>query len=99
MGGVEEGGQGMSYVGPGIYRHYKGGHYRVLGVAQHEYTGADLVIYHSYDVTYDLTHMKEGVEFVARPLSTEDGEDAFNEQVRVDDIGSGMEPRFTRVAG
>jgi hypothetical protein len=86
----------MSYVGPGIYRHYKGGHYRVLGVAQHEYSGADLVIYHSYDVEHDLARMKEGIEFVARPLNTEDGEDAFNETVRVSDATL---RRFERVAG
>jgi hypothetical protein len=31
-------------------------------------------------------------------LNTEDGEDAFNERVRVDDVGSGMEPRFQRIS-
>jgi hypothetical protein len=89
----------MSYAGPGLYRHYKGGHYRVLGVAVHESTGAKLVIYRSYDVGHELERAGFGVDFVARPLNTEDGEDAFNERVRVDDIGSGMEPRFMRVAG
>jgi hypothetical protein len=69
----------MSYDGPGIYRHYKGGHYRVLGVAQHESTGAKTVIYHSYSVEHDLGRWMDGVEFVARPLNIGDGPDAFNE--------------------
>jgi len=29
----------------GIYQHYKGGKYRVLGVAEHEATGEPLVVY------------------------------------------------------
>ena len=29
----------------GLYRHYKGGHYQVLGVAQHSETEAALVVY------------------------------------------------------
>lgn len=33
----------------GEYQHYKGGHYRVLGVAQHSETGEELVVYHSLD--------------------------------------------------
>lgn len=30
---------------PGRYRHYKGGHYEVLGVARHSETGEALVVY------------------------------------------------------
>ena len=34
----------MSVV-PGLYRHYKGQHYRVLGTARHSETGESLVVY------------------------------------------------------
>lgn len=30
---------------PGVYRHYKGGEYRVYGVATHSETGEQLVVY------------------------------------------------------
>lgn len=30
---------------PGLYRHFKGGHYRVLGVARHSETLEQLVVY------------------------------------------------------
>ncbi len=35
----------MSPVAPGIYRHYKGQRYRVLGVARHSETADELVVY------------------------------------------------------
>lgn len=30
---------------PGLYQHYKGNHYEVLGVAQHSETEEELVVY------------------------------------------------------
>lgn len=47
----------------GIWRHYKGGLYQVLGVGQHSETGEKLVIYVSLDVT------KPGPRLFARPES------------------------------
>jgi hypothetical protein len=88
------------YDGPGIYRHYKGGHYRVLGVARHESNGSKMVIYHSYSVEHDLDRWMDGADWVARPLNAEDvraeDRDPFNEPVR---IGSESQaPRFTKVS-
>jgi hypothetical protein len=76
------------YDGPGIYRHYKGGYYRVLGVAKHESTASKLVIYHSYSVDHDMDRWMDGVDWVARPLNTEDGSDAFNQGVIAPGTGS-----------
>lgn len=70
------------YEGPGIYQHYKGGYYRVLGIAKHESTDVELVIYHSYSVEHDLARWQDGVEFVARPLNDSDGEHPFNSEGR-----------------
>jgi hypothetical protein len=71
------------YSGPGIYQHYKGGYYRVLGVSQHESGGQRLVIYHSYSVEHEVERMREDVDFVARPLNAADGEDPFNALVTI----------------
>jgi len=35
----------MHTIPPGIYRHYKGNHYEVIGVAKHSETLAEMVIY------------------------------------------------------
>jgi len=35
----------MSDLAPGRYRHYKGGEYTVVGIAQHSETGEALVVY------------------------------------------------------
>jgi hypothetical protein len=83
------------YEGPGIYMHYKGGHYRVIGVAKHESTSQKLVIYHSYSVGHDLGRWMEGVDFVARPLNSDDGDDAFNKPVRPG--SESQAPRFQKV--
>ncbi|WP_288405044.1 DUF1653 domain-containing protein, partial [uncultured Pseudomonas sp.] len=53
----------------GLYRHYKGQQYRVLGVARHSETEEELVIYQALYGEYVLW---------ARPLSM------FRESVQVD---------------
>lgn len=35
----------MSTVNPGKYRHFKGGEYRVIGMAQHSETMEEMVVY------------------------------------------------------
>lgn len=89
------------YDGPGIYKHYKGGYYRVIGVAKHESTGEKFVIYHSYSIEHDTGRWMEGVDFVARPLLKEDGDDPFSGEVRVESgLGvneDGFIPRFERI--
>lgn len=67
-------------VKPGIYRHYKGGTYLVLGVALHSETLEEMVLYkHLGD------DGKPGEEYWVRPRAM------FLEQVEVD--GKEM-PRF-----
>jgi hypothetical protein len=90
----------MPYFGPGIYEHYKGGHYRAVGLGQHESTGAKFVIYHSYSVEHDLKRFVEGVDFVIRPLNLIDGEDAWNDLVEGPEVeigGPELVPRFRKL--
>lgn len=44
----------MEHVKRGLYQHYKGGRYNVIGVATHEATGEQLVIYESVDSAAQL---------------------------------------------
>ncbi|MBP6344901.1 DUF1653 domain-containing protein [Neisseriaceae bacterium CLB008] len=53
----------------GIYQHYKGAHYEVLGIARHSETEAELVVYRTLYGQYDLW---------VRPL------DMFAETVNID---------------
>lgn len=39
--------KGYSVLEKGLYRHYKGKYYEVIGVAKHSETGEDLVVYRS----------------------------------------------------
>lgn len=54
-------------IKPGIYKHFKGGMYRVIGVAKHSETLEDLVI---YEALYDNPKSK----FWVRPLENFLGE-------------------------
>lgn len=58
-------------IKPGIYKHFKGGMYRVIGVAKHSETLEDLVV---YEALYDNPKSK----FWVRPLEN------FLEEVELD---------------
>ncbi len=71
----------MKKIKPGIYRHYKGEEYRVIGVAHHSETLEELVVYQQL---YDSERFPTGT-FWARP------KEMFEELVKVE----GQEiPRF-----
>jgi len=64
----------MKEIEPGIYRHYKGKEYRVIGVARHSETLEELVIYQQL---YSSKKFPVG-SFWVRPKSM------FKEEVDVD---------------
>ncbi|WP_027967647.1 DUF1653 domain-containing protein [Halomonas halocynthiae] len=65
---------------PGIYRHYKGPLYEVVGVAQHSETEESVVVYRALYGDYGLW---------VRPLGM------FTETVEIrDENGAVMQPRF-----
>jgi hypothetical protein len=65
----------------GVYEHYKGKKYLVLGVARHTETGELMAV---YVPLYELAD-NEGVQMAVRPLKM------FREQV---EVGSLTRPRF-----
>ena len=65
----------------GVYKHYKGGFYQVLGVGVHTETGQELVIYISLDASQTGPRMR------VRPRT---GPEGFNTPV-------GVQPRFQYV--
>jgi hypothetical protein len=65
----------------GIYEHYKGKKYLVLGLARHTETGELMAV---YVPLYELPD-NEGVQMAVRPLKM------FSEQV---EVGSITKPRF-----
>ncbi|MCR4328534.1 MAG: DUF1653 domain-containing protein [Patescibacteria group bacterium] len=70
---------------PGVYRHYKGKQYKVLGVALHTETREKMVL---YKALYDCPDLKE--EFGDDPLFVRPY-NMFVEEVEVDGI---KKPRF-----
>lgn len=70
----------MESVEPGIYKHYKGKQYKVLGVAKHSETLEDLVV-------YEALYENEVSKLWVRPV------EMFLETVEVD--GS-VVPRFKK---
>ncbi|MDE1865441.1 MAG: DUF1653 domain-containing protein [Candidatus Micrarchaeota archaeon] len=59
------------HIKPGIYRHYKGKEYEVVGIARHSETEEELVVYRALYGRHDLW---------VRPLKM------FQEKVTVDGI-------------
>ena len=72
-----------SLIKPGVYRHYKGLDYQVIGSARHSETEEVMVLYHP------LYGDKSAQEYWVRPLAM------FTETVRVD--GRDV-PRFAPVS-
>ena len=71
-------------IKPGIYKHYKGNRYEVLGVGKHSETLEDMVVYRAL---YSSREFKEGSLWV-RPVHI------FNEFVAVD---GRKVPRFEKI--
>jgi len=69
----------------GLYRHYKGGYYQVLGIAEHTETDERVVVYVSLDASLPGPRMR------VRPV------EEFNSYVRIQEPSgddSGNVPRF-----
>lgn len=71
----------MENVEPGLYKHYKGKVYEVIGLAKHSETLENLVV-------YKATYQEEGKNLWVRPLKM------FLEKVTIDGIET---PRFSKV--
>ena len=71
----------MEDVKPGLYKHYKGNIYEVIGVAKHSETLEEMVV-------YNATYQTEGENLWVRPLKM------FIETIVVD--GKNVK-RFTKI--
>jgi hypothetical protein len=60
-------------VRPGIYEHFKGKRYRVIGVGKHSETSEDLVL-------YEALYENEVSKLWARPIESFNGEVEVNGQ-------------------
>ena len=69
-------------IQPGLYKHYKGNFYEVIGTARHSETGEALVI-------YKASYLPEGENLWVRPAAM------FSETVIVDGV---EKTRFEKVA-
>lgn len=56
----------MSEIKPGIYKHFKGGEYEVIGVARHSETLEELVLY-THDGDYWVRQKEMWFEEVDKP--------------------------------
>jgi hypothetical protein len=94
-----------NYQGPGIYEHYKGGHYIVLGKVRLEWNNGEGVAYMTLDREHQRENFYEDVLFVVRPLNQADGEDCWNSMVvnpNKEAVAAGLQveylPRFAKIA-
>jgi len=71
----------MEKITPGLYRHYKGNIYEVIGIARHSETLEQLVV-------YKASYQREGENLWIRPL------DMFTEKIILE--GMEM-PRFLKL--
>jgi hypothetical protein len=89
----------VNYKGPGIYRHYKGGEYRVVGLAAEEATFTPVVIYRPNGeiMPADVKEKTGGVlvSYWTRPLSSFNGDGAVPDAKGLDMTV----PRFVYVRG
>lgn len=88
----------MNYKGPGIYRHYKGGQYLVVGLAVEEATLNPVVIYRpKQEIMPADVREKVGmsVSYWTRPLESFNGDGVVPDTYGIDMTV----PRFTYESG
>jgi hypothetical protein len=67
-------------IRPGVYRHYKGGLYVVIGTARHHETGREFVVYHAMEPHGD----ESVISWNVRPVTGQYGdEDGWNTQIQL----------------
>jgi hypothetical protein len=83
-----------NYEGPGLYEHYKGGIYVVVGTIRLEYNESTLVGYMTTDPEHRVDHFYKGFLLTGRPLNPDDGPDCWNSLV---EVNGKRVPRFKRI--
>ncbi len=79
---------GMSGLKAGVYRHYKGNLYEVIGLAKHSETGEKMVV---YQALYNSPELKE--EYGIRPMFVR----PFSMFIEKVQVGGKVSPRFALV--
>jgi len=70
-----------NWQGPGVYEHYKGGHYVAVGLVRMEWNDRIGVAYMTTDPERRREAFYRDVMFIIRPLNDEDGDDCWNSMV------------------
>lgn len=84
-----------NWQGPGIYEHYKGGHYVAVGLVRKEDDETSWVAYMTTDPEHREDQFYKGFMFTVRPLNPKDGLDPWNS---FGVIGDKLIPRFQKIA-